>query len=34
VEDRGCGIPDAVRERMFEPFYTTKPRDKGVDLLE
>ncbi|MBC8075103.1 MAG: response regulator [Chloroflexales bacterium] len=24
VEDTGCGIPDAIRERIFEPFVTTK----------
>ena len=32
VEDHGPGIPDAVRERLFDPFYTTKPRDKGTGL--
>ena len=32
VEDHGPGIPEAVRERMYEPFYTTKPRDKGTGL--
>lgn len=26
VADRGEGIPDEVRERMFEPFYSTKTR--------
>ena len=24
VADTGCGIPDAIRERIFEPFVTTK----------
>ena len=24
VEDTGCGIPEAIRERIFEPFVTTK----------
>ncbi len=32
VEDSGLGIPDAIRERIFDPFYTTKPRDKGTGL--
>ena len=32
VEDRGRGIPDEVRERMYDPFYTTKPRDAGTGL--
>jgi PAS domain S-box-containing protein len=24
VADTGCGMPEAVRERLFEPFFTTK----------
>jgi len=32
IEDSGQGISEAVRERMFDPFYTTKPKDKGTGL--
>lgn len=32
VEDQGVGIPDEVREHLFEPFYTTKDRTTGTGL--
>jgi two-component system NtrC family sensor kinase len=32
VTDHGRGIPEEVRERMFEPFYTTKPPGEGTGL--
>lgn len=32
VEDTGSGIPSAVLERMWEPFYTTKESTKGTGL--
>jgi two-component system NtrC family sensor kinase len=32
VTDHGRGIPDEVRQRMFEPFYTTKPPGEGTGL--
>lgn len=32
VEDRGNGITDEVRERMFDPFFSTKPRETGTGL--
>ncbi len=32
VEDQGNGITDEVRERMFDPFFSTKPRETGTGL--
>ena len=32
VGDSGPGIPEPDRERIFEPFYTTKPDGKGTGL--
>ncbi|MEM7204554.1 MAG: ATP-binding protein [Planctomycetota bacterium] len=32
VIDDGCGIDDAVRGRMFDPFVTTKPAGEGSGL--
>jgi signal transduction histidine kinase len=32
VFDQGAGIPEAIQERIFEPFFTSKPVGKGVGL--
>ncbi len=32
VEDHGNGIPEDIQQKIFDPFYTTKERDKGTGL--
>jgi signal transduction histidine kinase len=32
VKDSGIGLDELVLERVFEPFYTTKPRGMGIGL--
>ncbi|MEI7429674.1 MAG: ATP-binding protein, partial [Betaproteobacteria bacterium] len=32
VGDNGCGIPDSVRERIFDPFFSTKPSGTGLGM--
>jgi signal transduction histidine kinase len=30
IRDTGCGIPEAIRDRVFEPFFTTKEVGRGT----
>jgi len=32
IKDNGMGIPPHVREKIFNPFFTTKPTDQGTGL--
>ena len=32
VQDMGCGIPASVIERVWDPFFTTKPDGMGIGL--
>ncbi len=32
VKDNGTGLTEETRQKMFEPFYSTKPKDKGTGL--
>jgi signal transduction histidine kinase len=32
VEDNGPGIPEEIRDKILEAFYTTKPAGKGTGL--
>jgi len=32
VQDTGVGIPEAIRNRIFTPLFTTKPRGQGFGL--
>jgi two-component system, NtrC family, sensor kinase len=32
VSDNGLGIPEAIKDKIFQPFFTTKPTGKGTGL--
>ena len=32
ILDRGSGVPEAVRDRVFEPYVSTKQRSSGLGL--
>jgi len=32
VKDNGVGIPDAIKEKIMQPFFTTKPTGEGTGL--
>ena len=32
VSDNGTGIPDAIKEKIMQPFFTTKPTGEGTGL--
>ncbi len=32
IADTGCGIPEDIRDKIFEPYFTTKGQGKGTGL--
>ncbi|RIV25253.1 histidine kinase [Fibrisoma montanum] len=32
IQDNGFGVPEGIREKIFQPFFTTKPTGQGTGL--
>ena len=32
IKDNGTGMPESVKEKIFQPFFTTKPTGSGTGL--
>jgi signal transduction histidine kinase len=32
IQDNGNGIPESISDKIFQPFFTTKPTGKGTGL--
>lgn len=32
IRDNGTGIPESVKDKIFQPFFTTKPTDQATGL--